>query len=383
MPNIQAIDAQKALNSQYSVYNGVKIRINNPQTNIPNTIKTGNGEYNSVSIEVNNPEFNIDKSVYSYPKAKDIVGFDKAGIKKYKNIPVIPVAYQTNLINNKTFINAELEVENKCDKNLKKGVSVPPPHLTTPEAEKGTDSEKGVSFHGINFRGVEPKITKAADIKPAVDIDNVLSNLLNNDYDTQAIQLEEIARVSLEDSKKAVPYVTTSVFSAITEIVNKDTNDLPGPTNEQTEIRKKIIANVFASEQSAAHGKTIDKTQLPFELSEEDIALANKLSPLEMAERNKEYGVYTLAALAKVYADETERKTGNIIPLTDMPGVSTFVDILKTSKNPSIKVAAINSFLHLRRPEYNDEIKSVIQVVTKDNNRFVAENAVEALAILG
>ena len=379
MPKTQAIDAQRALNSQYSVYNGVKIKINNPQANIQN-IKNEYGEYNAVSIEVNNPEVNIEKPLYSYPKAKDLVSFDKTGIKNLKNIPVIPVAYQTNLINNRTFINAELEIENKCDKKTDCVTTVPKPNITTTEAEKGTSD---VSFHGINFRGAEPKIVEPSEIKPAINIEKVLKNLSDNDYDVQAMQLEEIARTSLEDSSKAFPYITASVFSAIVDIVNKDTTNLAGPTEEQTEIRKKIIANVFASEQSATQGKKIDKSQLPFQLTDEDIAFANKLTPLEMAERNKEYGVYTLAALAKVYADETEKKTGNVVPLTDMPGVSTFVEVLKKSKNPGVKVAAINAFLHLRRPEYNDEIKSVIQVVANDNNRFVAENAVEALAILG
>ena len=79
----------------------------------------------------------------------------------------------------------------------------------------------------------------------------------------------------------------------------------------------------------------------------------------------------------------TEKNTGNVVPLTDMPGVSTFVDALKTSKNPGVKIAAINAFLHLRRPEYKTEIESILKVVSADNNQFVARNAQQALTILG
>lgn len=380
MTKVQAVDAQRALNNQCAVYNGVKIKINNPQANTLNDFKNNGCEYNAVSIEVNNPEVNASRNLYEYPKAKDIVTFDKTGVKSLKNVPVIPVAYQTNLINNRTFINAELEIENKYEKKSKKGVSVPPPNITTTEAEKKTAA---VSFNGLSFRGAEPVIKTSLGIQSSVNIDEVLANLASSDYDVQALQLEKIAKVSLDESQKAIPYITTAIFSAITDIVNKDTSDLVKPTEEQTEIRKKIIANMLVSEQAASQGKNIDKSELPFSLTDEEINMAKKLSPFEMAERNKEYGVYTLAALAKVYADETEKKTGSVVPLTDMPGVSTFVDVLKTSKNPGVKVAAINAFLHLRRPEYNDEIKSVLQIVANDNNRYVAQNAEEALKILG
>ena len=377
MSKIQAVDNN--CKDNHPVYNAVKIKINNPQ-NMPNHIKTAdNGEYNAVSIEVNNPEIKANKKVYTYPTAKGPVTYDKTGIgvANLAGMPVIPVAYQTNLINNRTFINAELEVEEKCDKCDSKTPVVPEPNITTPEKEKNP------SFHGISFRGETPQIKADAGIKPAIDTKKVLTNLKSKDYDTQALQLEEIAKCALDDTTKAIPYVTTSIFSAMESIVNKDTSSLEGPTDEQTEIRKKIIVNAITAEQIVAQGNKPKESDMPFKITEQEAALAEKLSPREMAERNKEYSIYTLAALAKVYADETEKTTGNVVPLTDMPGVSTFVDALKTSKNPGVKIAAINAFLHLRRPEYKTEIESILKVVSADNNQFVARNAQQALTILG
>ena len=80
-----------------------------------------------------------------------------------------------------------------------------------------------------------------------------------------------------------------------------------------------------------------------------------------------------------MYTDEVQRHTGNVVPLTDLPGVAEIVDTLKTDNNPSIKVSAIDALRYLNKPEYKNEIKSVLEIATRDDNRFVAENAAYAL----
>lgn len=54
---------------------------------------------------------------------------------------------------------------------------------------------------------------------------------------------------------------------------------------------------------------------------------------MEQAERNKEYALYTISILAKIYTDEVEKQTGNIVPLTDLPGSAAIVDALRFNPN--------------------------------------------------
>ncbi len=98
-----------------------------------------------------------------------------------------------------------------------------------------------------------------------------------------------------------------------------------------------------------------------------------------MAERNKEYGLLTLAALSRVYVDDFKKQTGNVVPLTDVPGASTMVEALRNSKNPSVKIAAIEALVYINRSEYTKEITAVLEVAAEDSNKAVSSVALSAL----
>ena len=100
---------------------------------------------------------------------------------------------------------------------------------------------------------------------------------------------------------------------------------------------------------------------------------------MEQAERNKEYAIYTMAVLAKVYVDEVQKETGNVVPLTDIPGISATVDALRHSQNSGVKIAAIDALRYQQRAEYKDELKSIFTVAQTDKNPQVAQMAGIAL----
>ena len=83
--------------------------------------------------------------------------------------------------------------------------------------------------------------------------------------------------------------------------------------------------------------------------------------------------------LSKAYVEETKIKTGNIVPLTDLPGMSTIVDALRKQKNPGVRVAAIDALVYSNRPEYSEEIKSILILAANEKNQLVAKNAANAL----
>ena len=288
-----------------------------------------------------------------------------------------------------------------------KDVEVPAPNYTTIEAEKGDagvknlaaidskdevktdeveeddDVEEEASVEKDDAKEVVKKkpieIVSGEEIKPDVDISLVVSNLTNKDFDVQAQQMEEIARVSLDNSENAVPYIVRDVFANLIDIAKKDSSELAAPTDAQIAIRKKMIANYLTMEVARAANKP---AQLPYQLTEAEISLANEISPMEQAERNKEYALYTIAILDKVYTDEVEKQTGNIVPMTDIPGTSAIVDVLRYNPNSGVKVAAIDALRHIQRPEYKEELTTLYTLAQADTNRQVAETAARALQSL-
>ena len=383
MQNVSATNPCKVVCHRPATYNAVKIQVNNPRVNANNKCDEHvncNGVYNGVDIVVNNPKVETGNklqhshhkhNLYNYSQADCPVCCEEALANNFQlsNLPVNPVAY---LINNKTTINAEFEFEDKKSDN--KTVSVPEPNLTTLEEQK-LDSSK-VAFNGLNFKAnKELEIVPPTEIKPDVDVHKVVENLSNKNFDVQAQQMEEIAKASIEDPQKAVPYIVTEIFSELDNIAKKDSSKLTPPTEKQVDIRKQIIINEIVKEQAAANKQDPAKVKLPYEISAEDIRIASEISPMEQAERNKEYALYTMAILTKVYADEVKRHTGNVVPLTDLPGASTIVDSLRRSENPEVRVAAIDALRYISRPEYKEEISSVLNIATKDKNPHVARNA--------
>ena len=420
---VQSIDS----NISGQNYNAVKINIQKPQVNGNPNISTAtnndNGNYSAVSINIDNPTVNMpEHKIYDYPKAQTPVTYDMANINQIPLPQGFHVAYQTtNLILPKMENELEIEVDKKTPEKLDdkasaeeieepqnkevtaepekdvevpavdveekteekedKKVEVPEPNFTTVEAEKGEEKidniNDDVEVMATETKDIKkPEIIPGEEIKPDVDIPLVISNLTNENFDVQAQQMEEIARVALDDSNNAIPYIVRDVFSSLIDITKKDSAELAAPTDEQIQARKKVIANFVSMENSKAKNQPV---KLPYSITEKDVALADTISPMEQAERNKEYALYTMAILAKVYTDEIEKQTGNIVPMTDIPGTAAIVDSLRYNPNSGVKIASIDALRHIYRPEYKEEMSTLFTLAQADTNPEVAIAATRAL----
>ena len=243
------------------------------------------------------------------------------------------------------------------------------------DADKINDDVKVMDNEVKEIEKKRPEIIPGEEIKPDVDIPLVISNLTNADYDVQAQQMEEIARISMDNPENAVPYIVRDVFATLIDITKADTSELASPTEAQVQARKKVIANYLVME----NAKGDKNVKLPYELSDAEIELANQISPMEQSERNKEYAMYTMSVLAKIYTDEVEKQTGNIVPMTDLPGTSAIVDALRYNPNPEVKLAAIDALSHIERPEYQDELTTLFALAQTDTNPLVAMAATRAI----
>ena len=367
---VQPIDLNKP------VYSAVNINIRKPEvdtksnTTNPMTVNNDNGIYNAVKIDIDNPRINNGevKKVYDYPEADEIVTYEMLNVK--------PIALPVQPEENK-------EVEEEPAKDAET-VEIPAPNYTTLEAEKADMAEKktldsvtSLSFKGSDIEVKRPEIVPSEPILPKVDIALVTENLASKDKDTQAQQLEEIVRLAIMEPEKAKEYLVSDVFSGLIKITEEDATKLPAPTKEQIEARKKLISNILAVEK--------DKNainNLPFPMSDEEIAFATNLSPMELTERNKEYAITALGALAELFIEDYQAKEGKVVPITDAPGVAAIVNALRKDPDSGVKLASIDALRHIQRPEYKEELSALFALAKTDPNPNVSRIAERAISEL-
>lgn len=236
---------------------------------------------------------------------------------------------------------------------------------------------------------VEQPATKPTEQAPAqtdanaVAMEKVLANLSSSDFDVQADQMDEIAKKGMTNEADAVPYVQEDVFNKLIDIVDKDTSGLAKPTDEQLALRAKVAENDAVLAQAEQQGKDPKSVKLPHQLTPEQEKFATTITPWEQAERNKEYALFTMAILQKTYGDEIEKRSGNVVPLTDLPGAAQVVNELKSNDNPAIRTAAIDSLRYIQRPEYKDDLSKIYSIAQSDADDTVAIAAADALKSLG
>ena len=371
---VQPIDFNKP------VYSAVNINIKKPEvdarTNVTNpmTVNNDNGIYNAVKIDIDNPRVNTEPkpSVYDYPEANGIVTYDMLTINpinlpKEDNIKALP--------------EGEIAPADVAEEGAEK-VEVPAPNFTTLEAEdlaekKTLDAVSGLSFRANENEVKKPEIIPSEPILPNVDIALVTENLASKDKDVQAQQIEEIVRLAVMEPEKAKDYLVSDVFTGLISITQEDATTLTPPSKEQVEARQKLIANILAVEK--------DKNainNLPYKMSDEDVAFATVLSPMELTERNKEYAITALGALAELFIEDFQAKEGRVVPITDAPGVSAIVNALRQDPDSGVKLAAIDALRHIQRPEYKEELSALFTLVQTDPNPNVSRTAAKAIAEL-
>ncbi len=341
------------------VYSAVNIKIRKPEVNARENGKISatndNGIYNAVKITIDNPSVNTEpKKVYDYPEAEEVVTYENANVK--------PVALPEGFPTGNAY-------ENNAGKDE---VVVPEPNYTTTEAEKSenTSSNGDVTFHGTDKAVKKPEIVPSEPIKPEVNIADTVAILSGNDYDKQAMEIAKIAYLSETKPEEAKPYIVRDVFNALINIVKKDTSNLEKPSQQQNEIRQKIIADIVAAQK---------KQPIPYKITKEEQEIATALAPIEMAERNKEYALIAIASLAKNYINQVEKESGNVVPFTDIPGIAEITNTIRDSKNPEIRIAAIESLGHIYKPEYKDETITILNLAQKDKHPLVSKVAAMTL----
>lgn len=338
---------------QYTIskptYNAVKIDIHNPQVNVPNF------DEQSKYAPVTNPMYEYPQApVYDMPKQSI---YDPKQVQVAQPQPVIeapivppPAVIQAPVIQGPV-------VQAPAAAPIEKVAAVQAPIQKINEQEKKPEAKDSTDAAPAPAKTVDVKAPE--EIKPRVDVNEFIAKLTSPDYEQQASAMEAIAEITLSTPDKTSDLLDVRVFDSLLGIMNNDTSKLEGPSAEQLKIRENIMA-----------GKTV---------SEAEMAEANKITPMELAERNKQYSVYTVAMLQKAYVSEIEKMNNTVVPLTELPGAAAIVDQVKNNPNPMVRVAAIDALSYIERPEYAKDLTTLFTVAKNDQDANVQQVATKAL----
>lgn len=323
-------------------YNAVKIDVHNPSVSAPGVGQAA-PQYAPQYAPVTNPYYNYPQAqLYTYPQATTQPYY----MPQPQVCPPCPVCapqqQAVQAIAPQVAAPQEIQQQN---------INAPAPVITQAPATKQEDNKQQV------------EIVPPQPMAPQVDLNSFIAKLTNPDYEIQANAMEEIANMIKDEPQKATELLDEKIVNALNTIINTDSSKLEGPTAEQIAARQKMMKGE--------------------QLSDSDKELATKITPMEQAERNKSYAMFTSAIMQKLYGDEVAKLTGTTVPLTELPGATTIVEQLKNNQNPMVRTSAIEALSYIQKPEYKQDLTTLFTIAQKDQDQNVQEAAKQALAKLG
>ena len=340
--------------------------------------------YNAVKIDIHNPAVNA-PSQYGqmYPAAASAAQTAMAAPQLATNpVPMCPIPQSQMAYPAAYPVTSPIPV----------APSVPQPNDVKPAApvvnaapSASPESAGSIAGEQTPVAPVTPAATSVAvqpDVAaPAVAVDKpveaqtnsvapIVSMLGSSSYDEQFKAMDDIVKTVQENPDDAAKYVDNEVYQKLIDIVNANTENVPGPTENQLAIRSKIITNQNAE----ANGK-----KAPFVISDEELASANEISDFEKAETNKMCSLITMANLGNLFNSVVEKEKGSVAPLSDVPCAAVMVDAIKNNANPKVRENAIVALSMMQRPEYKNELATVYQIAQNDENDDVCKTAKTAL----
>ncbi len=378
-------------------YNAVKIDVHNPAMNAP-----GSGvaqpqyypQYASTYAPVTAPMYNYPQApVYNYPPAQtypQYPAYIAPQVVQAPQVPVRTIALDDETLNTLTAASAASQAAaaaQAAQAAAQAAAAAPVVPTVVPQVVQQNYNAPGVPQPVVTQPQVVVTAPQAATVAQTVvppqtpeivapdaqmpqapaanklDLNAFLARLNDPDFEVQANVMEEIANMVKDNPAAATEMLDEKVINSLTTIVGKDSTTLAGPTPEQITVRQKMMNN---------------KT-----LTEAEQKLAMTITPMEQAERNKSYAMFTMAILQKLYSDEIAKMTGNTVPLTELPGAVTIVENLKNNDNPMVRTSAIEALSYIQNPAYKQDLTTLFTVAQNDTDRGVKDAAKTALGKLG
>ena len=352
-PQMQPIVPQYSQAVPAPNYNAVKIDVHNPSVSAP-----GVGQ-----VAMNVPQYaQPTMPYYTYPQAQ-LYQYPQAQTQPYyvpqqpvitPQQPVQPAPAQPAPVQT---IEPALTTAQAPQQVIQQNYNAPAPVVTQqPQQPVQTPAEQPAA------QTPQVEIEQPVPMTPQVDLNAFIAKLTNPDYEVQANAMEEIANMVKDDPQKATELLDEKVVNALNTIINTDSSKLAGPSAEQITARQKLMKGE--------------------QLSEADKKLATTITPMEQAERNKSYAMFTSAIMQKLYGEEVAKLTGATVPLTELPGAVTIVEQLKNNPNPMVRTSAIEALSYIQQPAYKQDLNTLFTIAKNDQDKNVQDAAATALTKL-
>ncbi len=321
-------------------YNAVKIDVHNPSVSAPGVgqVAMNVPQYAPQYAPVTNPYYSYPQAqLYEYPQAQAQPYY----MPQQTVCPPCPVCMPQEQPVAAIPPQQVIQQQN---------INAPAPAVTQPAEPKAQAEAPKV------------EVVPPEPMTPQVDLNSFIAKLTNPDFEVQANAMEEIANMVKDEPQKATELLDEKIVNALNNIINADSSKLEGPTPEQIAARQKMMKGE--------------------QLSDAEKQLAGKITPMEQAERNKSYAMFTSAIMQKLYGEEVAKLTGATVPLTELPGAAQIVEQLKNNPNPMVRTSAIEALSYIQQPAYKQDLNTVFSIAKNDQDKNVQEAATAALAKL-
>ena len=341
-PYLQQPQVQPYMQAQMPApnYNAVKIDVHNPAVTAP-----GVGQVGMPAPQYAQPT----APIYNYPQAQ-LYDYPQAPAQPYY-MPQQPAACQPCAPQQPAPEVAQAAAQPVIQQQ---NINAPAPVVTQPAPAQAEAKPEAQATTTPNVEVVPPQ-----PMTPQVDLNSFIAKLTNPDYEVQANAMEEIANMVKEEPQKATEILDEKVVDALNKIINTDSSKLEGPTQEQVAARQKLMKGE--------------------QVTDAEKQLATKITPMEQAERNKSYAMFTSAIMQKLYGEEVVKLTGSTVPLTELPGTVVIVEQLKNNPNPMVRTSAIEALSYIQQPAYKKDLTTLFTIAQNDQDKNVQEAAKIAL----
>lgn len=205
-----------------------------------------------------------------------------------------------------------------------------------------------------------PVVEEPQTLDPAISVESFAGRINSANLDEQRAAIEEVAEAVKSDKNLGPVLLDTQIFDSLVKVINTDTTALQGPTPEINELRQKAQED----------------------LTPEELEVATTPTPLEKAELNKQYALYTIAFLQNRLNDELQERGGAALEMKDLPCIDTVINAVKENPNPMLRISAISALSHIARPEYKADLTTVFELAKADEDANVKDAATTALGML-
>ena len=350
---IQPTNAQQLYPAQGSGANAVSINIFNPQAygGVPQ------GANNNVSAP-----YSYQNPIYAMPQAS-----------LYQPQAAMPAQYPIYLPIQQTVIPEQAPAQQPiAPAPQMMPNSVIDSNAQASETNQAQQNAPAQQEQTVEQTTQQPEVAEVQNNNNAqvINIDELTKGLQSTDNDTKAKTINQIAEYVQSTPETALQVVSEPIMKSLVNIINEDTSALEGPTDQQIAIAEKI-----------AKGE---------QLTPEENALSEQLSPRDKANKNRIFALYTLAMIQKLQRDElnqyieTQKANGEQpiepLPIDQLIGYNDIVNVINNDPRPEVKVAAIQALQYVAEPQDKASIETVLKDSLNSQDEAVKSAATETMA---